>query len=181
MEPKMMKISTNYATLQSREQRDKYADRGIALREPIDKAADKMADKLITKKTGIKMRTRLKAYLEEIKDLQQQLSKLQDEEASLKEKQKLLIRKQGDQQTFPPLKEFETLEAIQKTQKVIKDQLTEKLVAKENVMANLVAIREKELAKSIMRTVKNCLISPGDSSMASQIQLQQESILGLLK
>ena len=82
----MMKISTNYATLQSREQRDKYADRGIALREPIDKAADKMADKLITKKTGIKMRTRLKAYLEEIKDLQQQLSKLQDEEASLKEK-----------------------------------------------------------------------------------------------
>ena len=82
---------------------------------------------------------------------------------------------------MPPLKEFETLEAIQKTQKVIKDQLTEKLVAKENVMANLVAIREKELAKSIMRTVKNCLISPGDSSMASQIQLQQESILGLLK
>lgn len=191
----MIKINTNYLPFRNREQQGKHLGNEAANVKRPGKLSSPFtaADMAGNSTTGGQMRSRLKIYMQEIKDLQQQLSKLQDQETSLKEAQKQLVRKQGDNNTFAkaeglePLPEnhFEKIPqmllSLQEAQEKIKNQITEKLVAKENVTANLVVIREKELAENIMKNVKNFLIAHDELPLSNQVQLQQESILDLLK
>ncbi len=191
----MMKINTNLFSLLNSKQQGKALGSETANNRRAGglNASFPATESTGSSNSGNKMRSQLKIYMLEIKDLQQQLSKLQDQETNLKEMQKQLLKIQGESGAYAqgegpaasPASNYEKisrkLPPLQEEQEKLKEQIAEKLVARENITANLAVIREKQLAENIMKNVKSFLAIHDEFSMLSQVQLQGDNIQNLLK
>ena len=135
---------------------------------------------------------RLRNCMEEIKDLQLQLSKLQEDENFIERMQKELLQVEENIASFLANNNLEdlltnsrqndsgTILVLKKLQENIKKSISEKLVAQENISASLAAVREKSYADKIMLNLKNIIGAERSSLISSGTQLQRGSIRSLL-
>ena len=135
---------------------------------------------------------RLKICMEEIKELQQQLSKLQEDEVFLEKTQDDLQKVEDNISSYitqnnldglmasSKQNDSETLLLLKKLQQEIKKNINERLVAQENISANVAAVREKNYAETIMSTIKNSINTERGVSLLSEAQLHRGSIRNLL-
>lgn len=190
-----MNIITNYLSFRTGEQKPRLSKKESAKTELLKNLNPSFSatESNYGSNAGSHIRSRLKAYMEEIKNLQQQLSKLQEHEISLKKMQEKLLRIQENMDTFKEAGNNETpLESdseniskallhLKEAQEEVRSQIAEKLTAQENIVANLTVIREKGFAESIIKKIKNTISPRAELSVLNQGQLQQINIQDLLK
>ena len=135
---------------------------------------------------------RLKICMEEVKELQQQLSKLQEDEVFLGKVQDDLSTVEDNITSYisknnldgllenSRKNDSETLLLLKKLQQEIKKSINEKLVAQENISANIAAVREKNYADKIMYNIKNSIDAERGVSLLSEALLHRGSIRNLL-
>lgn len=190
-----MKIITNYLSFRSGELQTKYFQKESANAKRVKNLNPSFLtqESKYDSNAGNSLRSRLKAYMEELKYLQKQLSKLQEHEISLKKMQEKLIRIQENMNAPIETDSFATssesdseniskaLLHLKEAQEEVRSKIAEKLIAQENIVANLTVVREKGFAESIMEKIKNTIAARTELSVLNQGQLQQGNIKDLLK
>ena len=189
-----MKIIANYFSFRNKEQQPKLLKKESAKAGLLNNLHSPLpaAESTYGNNSAGHIRSRLKAYVEEIKNLQQQLSKLQEHEVSLKKMQEKLMRIQKNMAapqetgTFFTSSEGDSeniskaLLHLRDAQEEVRSQIAEKLIAQENIVANLTVIREQGFAESIMKKIKNTIAPQAERSILNQGQLQQINIQDML-
>ncbi len=186
-----MRITNSFFLLQTGEMATKLFNKEATdTKKLVSTNSSKIISEGGSKDNSSQIRSRLKAYMDDIKMLQKQLSNLQEQEVSLKNIQDKLLQIQENMGNYSDENNSDlgvglentsqALLRLEKSQEKIRNAIAEKLTAQENITANLTVIRDKNYAETIMDKVRDNIAADIDLSLLNQAQLQSESIQSLL-